>query len=156
MEQLAIAVKQFARLLRSGGALVCDERNFDYIVENWDTIHPDPWNQFRFNQRPAQDRVMYYGDTVLGAPVKRSEKGTDKGRITFLYSKVERDEEGRITPATDGELGTLSMYPFAKGALLKALHDTHSFASIDMYSDLVKTTDLEGKADFYTYVAWKA
>jgi 2-polyprenyl-3-methyl-5-hydroxy-6-metoxy-1,4-benzoquinol methylase len=151
MEQLQTAIGQFARLLRPGGALVCDERNFGHIVDNWDTIRPDPWNLFRFNKREAEDRVMYYGDTVLGAPVEV----TEKGRIIFSYCAVTRDEEGIITPVADGELGTLSMFPFKKGDMLAMLRKTAQFSSIDIYSDLKQTASLEESADFFSYVAWK-
>jgi hypothetical protein len=148
-EQLSTAIHQFARLLRSGGALVCDERNFDYIVENWDEVAKDPWNRFRFNTRAAEDRVMYYGDTVLGAPVRR----TEQGRIIFEYAEVARGEDNRIAPIASGKLGTLSMFPFAKGQMLKTLCDEPGFATVDIYSDLVVSDELAPTADFYTYVA---
>jgi SAM-dependent methyltransferase len=148
-EQLAIAIHQFARLLRPGGALVCDERNFDHIVQNWNEIEPDPWNNFRFNTRAAEDRVMYYGDAVLGAPVKR----TDQGRVIFEYAKVRRDENGKIAPVKT--LGTLSMYSFKKGAMLKALQDEPGFGRVEIYSDLEASDALLPSADFYTYVAYR-
>jgi SAM-dependent methyltransferase len=149
--QLEVALHQFARLLAPGGALICDERNFDYIVTNWEKIKADPWNAFRFNQRPAEKRVMYYGDSVLGAPVLQ----TDKGRIVFEYAHVLRDEDGRIAPEKDGEIGTLSMYPFSKGRLLGSLQGSKDFASVDIYCDLTKAEELDPAADFYTYVAWR-
>lgn len=151
-KQLSKALAQFARLLREGGALVCDERNFDYILENWASIHDDPWNNFRFNQRPVYERVMYYGDSVLGAPIDR----TENDRIMFEYAQVTRDESGTVSVLPDGEIGTLSMYPFQKGEMLKALKETDQFKTIDVYSDLSPTQQLRDDADFYTYVAWKA
>jgi glycine/sarcosine N-methyltransferase len=152
VNQLRTAVKQFARLLRPGGALVCDERNFEYIIQNWQVIQADPWNAFRFNRRPVHDRVMYYGDTVLGAPVDL----TEKHRVIFSYTEVEHDEDERVVPKPNGEIGTLSMYPFKRGEMLTVLRETSQFATIDVYSDLKPTDDLDGDADFYTYVAWKA
>jgi hypothetical protein len=147
---LETAIHQFARLLRPGGALVCDERNFDYIIQNWDEISRDAWNNFRFNKRAAENRVMYYGDSVLGAPVKWS---PELGRVIFEYAKVARGEDGHIAPIKDGTLGTLSMFPFKKGAMLKAIRDEPSFGTVDIYSDLEKSGDLDPTADFYTYVA---
>jgi SAM-dependent methyltransferase len=151
-EQLVIAIHQFARLLRPGGALICDERNFGYILDNWDDIAKDPWNNFRFNRRAPTDRVMYYGDSILGAPVRR----TEQGRVIFEYARVSHAEGGRVVPEREGKLGTLSMFPFEKGMMLKALREEAEFASIDIYSDLVKSHDLNGTADFYTYVARKS
>jgi SAM-dependent methyltransferase len=148
-EQLAIAVHQFARLLRPGGALVCDERNFDYILQQWNDIVDDPWNRFRFNTRAAEDRVMYYGDAVLGAPVRR----TEQGRIIFEYAEVARNESGKIAPVKAGTLGTLSMFPFEGGAMLKTLRDEPGFDTVEIYSDLIKSEELDPSADFYTYVA---
>lgn len=152
LSQLRTAVMQFARRLRPGGALVCDERNFEYILDDWAVIGRDPWNAFRFNQRPVDERVMYYGDAVIGAPVAL----TEKNRVMFSYSEVERDAAGRVTPRKDGEIGTLSMYPFRSGEMLSVLRETGQFASIDLYSDLRASAELDPAADFYTYVAWTA
>ena len=149
-KQLGIAIRQFATLLRPGGRLVCDERNFEYIRGNWDEIAADPWNEFRFNKRRAEDRVMYYGDLVLGAPVRR----TDQGRVIFDYARVTRSEDGPVEPAE--VLGSLSMYPFKEGTMLKALRDEPGFESVDIYSDLVQTEKLDPGADFFTYVAHRA
>jgi len=152
VSQLRTAIKQFARLLRPGGVLICDERNFEYILENWDAIHADPWNAFRFNQRPVSDRVMYYGDTVLGAPVTL----TEKGRVIFEYTEVGHDADGKVISRANGQMGTLSMYPFKKGEMLSVLEEAKQFTLIDIYADLNPTVDLVGDADFYTYAAWKA
>ena len=94
---------------------------------------------------------MYYGDSVLGAPVER----TEKNRIIFEYAKVTHDEAGKATPKPDGEIGTLSMYPFGKGEMLSALREVREFSLVEVYSDLSRTKELEDDADFYTYVAWK-
>jgi hypothetical protein len=150
--ELKIAIDQFARRLRSGGALVCDERNFDYVVKSWSSFASDPWNKFRFNSRPAEERVMYYGDTVLSVPIEK----TGTGRVIFSYAEVERDENGRATPVPGGELGTLSMYPFARGEMVGVLRNSGQFGKVEIYSDLRPTVALDESADFYTYVAWKA
>lgn len=150
VDQLKRAVAELARLLRPGGALVCDERNFDYILRNWEKIHADPWNAFRFNQRPVSKRVMYYGDSILGAPFER----TDKNRIVFKYAEVSRSESGKINPVPDGEVGTLSMYPFKKGEMLSILRDATQLGDVDVYSDLNLKPEIDDSADFFTYVAW--
>jgi SAM-dependent methyltransferase len=149
--QLEVAIEQFARLLRPGGALVCDERNFDYIQQNWEHIHADPWNNFRFNQRLPSERSMYYGDSVLGAPVDR----TESGRIIFEYARVTRDGDGVISPEPDGDIGTLSMYPYEKGKMLSILRGDRSFDRVEVFCDLRSAEGIRDDADFFTYVAWK-
>jgi SAM-dependent methyltransferase len=151
VEQLSTAIHQFTKLLRLGGALICDERNFEYILDDWDEIARDPWNEFRFNRRKPEERVMYYGDTILGAPVRR----TEQGRVIFEYARAARDDNDVITPDRDRVLGTLSMFPFAKGQMLKVLRDESGLGDVEILSDLVRSHDLSRSADFYTYAAFR-
>lgn len=147
-KQLALAIRQFHALLREGGVLICDERNFDYIRKHWDKIKDDPLNNFRFNQR--EDRVMYLGTRVLGAPFEFDD------RVIFEYWNVERDADGRVRKLGTSPLGSLSMFPLNRGKLVSVLKEAR-FGEIEILCDLRPSGDnrLQEDCDFYTYVAWK-
>ena len=151
VDQLKKAVAELGRLLRPGGALICDERNFDYILRNWSAIRDDPWNAFRFNQRPFNDRVMYYGDSLLGAPKAAHRTRAGSSSTT---RKSHEEESVKRTLIPEGDIGTLSMYPFKKGEMLGILRESGQLGRVDVYSDLSLTTELRDDADFFTYVAW--
>jgi SAM-dependent methyltransferase len=146
MGQVQQVLENFYDTLAPGGILICDERNFAYILENWDHIEEDPWNHFRFNQR--EEKVMYHGRRVMGAPVKHR-----AGRLIFEYAEVSK-QNGKIVP--EQVVGELSMLPFSKNKLRTAIHDA-GFRSIEVYCDLDRDPEdrIRNKADFLTYVAVK-
>ncbi|HST68058.1 MAG TPA: class I SAM-dependent methyltransferase [Solirubrobacterales bacterium] len=147
-KQLASAIGQFYKLLRKGGALICDERNFDFIREHWEWIQRDPLNNFSFNQR--EDRVMYLGTHVLGAPFEFND------RVIFEYWDVERGSDGKFRKAATSPLGSLSMFPFERGKLQGVLKSA-GFRQTDVLCDLKPSPEdgMQNDCDFYTYVAWK-
>ncbi len=148
-KQLKSAIKQFYELLRPGGSLICDERNFDYIREHWSMIKQDPINNFRFNHR--KDRVMYLGTQVLGAPFE-----FDGERFVFEYWNVEQDGDGRYLPQGSDPLGSLSMFAFPRGMMYSALK-AGGFQTVDVLCDLEHNSknELLDDCDFYTYLAKK-
>jgi SAM-dependent methyltransferase len=148
-KQLRSALQQFHALLRDGGALICDERNFDYMRKNWDDIKKDPINNFRFNKR--EDRVMYLGAQVLGAPFE-----FDGKRFVFEYWNVQLDNNNRFKKEGNDPLGSLSMFAFPRGTMLGAL-ESAGFKEIKVLGDLepIPTNALSDECDFYTYVAVK-
>jgi 2-polyprenyl-3-methyl-5-hydroxy-6-metoxy-1,4-benzoquinol methylase len=145
--QLEAAILQFHSMLRDGGVLICDERNFDSIMEHLDEILPDPINNFTFNNK--KDRVMYLGTGVLGAPVSY-----DGSRLTFEYWDVEL-KGGSYRKVSDAPLGALSMYPFKRG-VLRATLERCGF-QVDVLCDLKQNDEngLASECDFYTYIAKK-
>lgn len=146
-EQVAEALRQFYRALRPGGFLICDERNFAKILQDWEAIKPDPLNNFSYNNNP--NRVMYRGTEVLGAPFYREDN-----RIIFEYWEVKR-ASGRYQPIK--RLGSLSMFAFDRGFLEASLKQA-GFDSVETLYDLKKCDDdpqaIE-KADFLTHIAQK-
>ncbi len=146
--QVEQVLKQFYRVLRPGGFLVCDERNFAKILREWDTIIQDPLNNFSYNNNP--NRVMYRGTEVLGAPYYR-----DGNRVVFEYSEVKR-ADGRYQRVK--RLGSLSMFAFSDG-FLPAVLKKAGFATVETLCDL-KFCNNNGRAkdqaDFLTYVAQKS
>lgn len=145
--QLETAIDQFHKMLRRGGALICDERNFDYIMGRLDYILEDPINHFRFNQK--DDRVMYPGKNVLGAPFDY-----DGTRLTFEYWDVELDGDG-YRKLGEEPLGSLSMYPFGRGVMLDFLKGRFSEVGVLCDLDPSPGNELAKDCDFYTYVAKK-
>jgi SAM-dependent methyltransferase len=149
IDQVREAVQQFHKLLRPGGSLICDERNFAAIRDDWDTIKDDPINNFRFNQRT--DRVMYLGNDVLGAPTE-----LDGDRVIFEYWEVETNVDGSKRRCGDHSLGALSMYAFERGEMRDCLAEA-GFSQVEVLCDLKACpgNDLDADADFYTYIATK-
>jgi 2-polyprenyl-3-methyl-5-hydroxy-6-metoxy-1,4-benzoquinol methylase len=147
-KQLSAAIQQFYEMLRPNGVLVCDERNFTYIMERMPEIEPDPLNNFAFNRN--SDRVMYPGTDVLGAPFNY-----DGERLTFEYWEVD-SRAGKFIKVGNAPLGTLSMYPFKRGDLRATLKST-GFSKVDVLCDLHPSVngDFQEDCDFYTYVATK-
>jgi SAM-dependent methyltransferase len=144
-EQVTVALGQFHKVLKPGGFLVCDERNFAKILADWDTIALDPLNNFSYNNDP--DRVMYRGSEVLGAPFHRDGK-----RVIFDYWETKR-AAGKFQPIK--KLGSLSMFAFDRGFLLSSLTRA-GFAEIETLCDLKPcgdNTDVKMQADFLTYIA---
>jgi SAM-dependent methyltransferase len=147
LEQVDRALANFYEVLAPGGVLICDERNFQYILSNWSAIQADPWNAFRFNKR--REPVMYHGRRVMGAPIEQR-----RDRIIFQYAEVRRDSRGRITQKQ--EVGELSMLAFPRGVLKERLARAR-FGAIEVYGDLTRDShdELSDDADFFTYVAVK-
>lgn len=149
-EQLKTAMAQFRRLLRPGGMLVCDERNFDAILRDWDEISKDPINNFPFNRNA--DRVMYCGTDVLGAPFNRSDN-----RIVFEYWEVARTPGPKPRYEPKRQLGSLSMFAFKQGQMRDMLRDA-GFKAVETMFDLKPAEEYlrEGREpDFLTHIAVK-
>jgi len=137
--EVLAALKQFQRLISPGGVLVVDERNFQYILDSWDSIIRDPWKNFRYTRK-----FVYCGSEVMGVPTDRLD-----GRVVFTYANVERKRPVK-------ELGHLSMYPFTKGKLASLLKEA-GFSTISTYSDVTgpPVQEYDPNADFFTYIAEK-
>lgn len=126
--QLA-ALQQFKGLLKPGGMLVVDERNYQYILGNREAILR---GEFRY-----KGVNTYRGNLVHGFPIEISEQ-----RVTVEYS---RDDGGVI--------GRLSFYPFKQGELKNLLAEA-GFVDIRQWSD--HAAGLDTNCDFLQYAAKKS
>lgn len=122
------ALQNFYRILRKGGALIVDERNYGYIVKNKKQILK---GGFRYG-----GKFVYCGTTVHSYPVKISSK-----EVIMEYTDLQSAKKGH-----------LRLYPFKKGELKKRISEA-SFSSIRTFYDFQKKKN--DQADFFTYVAQK-
>lgn len=123
--QLA-ALRQFKKLLKPGGVLLVDERNYQYMLDNREEILN---GKFRY-----KGTNTYRGDYVHGRPVR-----IDHDKITVEYSH----DRG-------GTLGRLSFYPYKKGEL-RALLQEAGFTDIKQWGDYKPGDD--PNSDFFQYIA---
>ena len=132
-------------ILSPGGALVIDERNFDYILKNEDEILKDPIRNFRY-----RGDVIYCGETVKGVPTSIDK---DRNVVVFSYYQVPQSDQGEINSEKnikDNFIDDLQMYPF-KYDELKNLLERAGFVNIDRYSDFKHEYNKD--SDFFIYVA---
>ena len=121
-------LRQFKRILRNGGVLIIDERNYQYILDNREKILQ---GDFQYS-----GKYVYCGDKVHGKPVEISDS-----RVKMEY-----------TDERTGKKGYLVLYPFKRGEMKNLLAKTE-FASIEEYSDY--KVGENHNADFYQYVCVK-
>lgn len=111
---------------KAGGAVVVDERNFDYILRERKEILR---GSFRYT-----GRMMYCGTSIRGRPVF-----IEDHHVRFAYEDV-----------CDGTtLGYLDMHPFRKGEIVE-LFFRAGFTKVEVFSDF--QTGYRDNADFFTYV----
>ena len=123
--QLA-TLREFKKLLKPGGILIVDERNYQYMLDNRDEIL-----QGKFRYKGAN---TYRGQYVHGRPVSITDD-----KITVEYSHDE-----------SGILGRLSFYPYKKGELRSLLQEA-GFIDIQQWGDYEPGDDRD--SDFFEYVA---
>jgi len=126
-DQLKV-LKNFKNILRKGGLLVIDERNYKYILDNKKKILN---GYFKYSSK-----YVYCGKKIHGYPVKINNK-----LVRMEYS----DE-------TNGKKAYLELYPFKKGEL-KSLLKEAGFKKIQQFSDYKEGYSL--KADFHQYICMK-
>ena len=120
------AAENIRAVCKAGGSVVVDERNFEYILRNRDSILA---GQFRYT-----GRVVYCGKTVKGTPV-----AIDDDCVRFVYKNI----------VSGVEFGCLDMHPFRRGELV-SLFRAAGFREATVYSDFMK--GYRPDCDFYTYV----
>ena len=118
------ALQQFKKVLRPGGLLIVDERNYQYILDHREEILAGHFNY--------SGKVVYCGREVHARPTE-----IDDDHVVFEYQHQKT-----------GEKGTLVMYPFKRGEL-KQLLVTAGFGAITQYSDYKAGANPD--ADFYQY-----
>ncbi len=122
------ALEQFRRILKPGGVLIVDERNYQGILDKRKKILG---GDFHYS-----GKYVYCGDRVHGRPIEISDDS-----VKFEYI----DER-------NGKKAYLTMYPWKRGELRELLLQA-GFGSIEQYSDYRPGENNE--ADFYQYVCVK-
>lgn len=133
-------IVQFFKVLKPGGILVIDERNFPYILREKVNIERRPVEAFRYTRS-----VMYCGTVVQGVPEKISEE-----KVRFVYFR--KSDARNLDEAQRHQVGTLDMYPFKAKELQQMLEDA-GFQQVRVFSDFKE--GYHDQADFFTYVARK-
>ncbi len=128
LKHIETCLQQFYSLLKPGGCILVDERNFDYINNSREKILA---GNFRYSRR-----FIYCGSEVTGRPTE-----IDPPRVQFGYFRKD-----------DTLIGTLEMYSFKAGELAQMLTNA-GFNNITVYSDFKQCVN--DRADFYTYLAFK-
>lgn len=121
-KQAAVSI---AALLRPGGRLIVDERNFRYMQRERSTILR---GEFRYSRR-----VMFCGEEVQGVPVSIVSR-----HVRFEY----RDSEGHC-------FGALRMWPFRERELVETF-EQEGLRLVNSFADLGGGTG--ETADFFTHV----
>ena len=122
------ALKQFRAILRKGGILIIDERNYQYILDNRKEILK---GNFRYS-----GKYLYCGKHVHGHPIE-----INNNRLKIEYRDERIDKRARVI-----------VYPFKKDELKQLLGGV-GFQIIEQYSDYQPGYNPE--ADFYAYVCQK-
>ncbi|MBE9592126.1 MAG: class I SAM-dependent methyltransferase [Proteobacteria bacterium] len=134
-------IEQFKKILKPGGVLIVDERNFPYILENKDTILKDPIKNFRYSRN-----AIYCGEVVQGCPVEIKDNN-----VKFYYYR--NHTSATFEDIIRNRVGILDMYPFKRGEMKRVLKRA-GFVNIIECSDLVKR-GIDENADFFIYAAYK-
>ena len=130
---------QFYKILKPGGILIIDQRNYRKIFENRDKIEADPDYFYKNNYSGGN---LYCGRKVRGWPHKIQH---DK-IVTFRYA-----ENPSSVPNAE-----ISLYMFEGDELKELLEEeVQGFINIKRYSDYNLKPEVSENADFFTYVAEK-
>lgn len=123
------ALKNFLAIIKTGGILFVDERNYQYFLDKKEEILRE--GKFRYS-----GKYVYSGDKVHGKPIE----------ITNKKVKMEYTDE------RNGKKGYLLVYPFKRNELFNLLKEA-GFSKIGQFSDYKK--GLNSEADYYHYVCVK-
>lgn len=134
------AVRQFYDVLRRGGTLIIDERNFPHMIEHASEILDNPPAKFQFG------RSMYRGTTVKGCPIDITERKI----VWACYTNGSRVTD--FETLTRNIIAEFELFPFKKDELRRMLEDA-GFEIVATYYDLASTPAAD--AEFITYVARK-
>ncbi len=126
LKEIADSLRQMYALLRPGGKLVLDQRNYDYILNSRESILR---GDFRYS-----GRYVYCGDSIIGRPLAISE-----AQVVFGYFTI-----------TGSLLGELTMIPLRPPMVCDLLHSA-GFSRVDKYYDFAANPSLS--YDFMTFVA---
>ena len=126
-KDLIQVLEAFRGIIRKGGVLLIDQRNYDYMLAEREKVLA---GNFRYSKKH-----VYCGDKVRTQPVEIKDN-----KIVMKYEHE------------DGKRAFLVQYPYKKGELLELLQ-TVGFKDINQYSDYSPGYNYE--ADFFEFVAVK-
>ena len=142
-----LAVESFFHILRPGGMIMIDERNFPRILRSITDLRKDAVATF---EKMYKGTVMYCGETVKGCP---DPDRTTTEKVVFAYYD-NSEQKSSWDEAKKTVIERLEMHPFAKGEVPELLHDC-GFRGIETYSDLAIEEGYNTDADFFSHVAFK-
>ena len=140
-------LEAWASVMRPGGALIIDERNWDYFYQHRDELLDNPLESY------LAPRAMYYGTSVRSVPVDIvNKRGAE--RIELLFYRDGHVTSLEAARGPEHYIGTIDMFPILGPRLPDLLRDA-GFKVERIYSDLEETEVPDPKATFYTYAAVK-
>jgi len=127
-------IKNFCRLVRPGGLLVIDERNFQFLLDHRREVL-DKKEQFVATHSGLNKHILYGGEKYYPYPVDINDD-----MVTMGLWKT-----GKKKP-----ISHFYFHPFKRGELLELLKETFGNKNVVVYSDYKKNYNDE--AGFYQYV----
>jgi SAM-dependent methyltransferase len=137
----------WAKVMKPGGLLVIDERNWDYFYRERAQLLDDPVRTY------IPPRAMYYGTAVKSVPVAIVDRAGAE-RIELLFYRNGHVGDVAAARSPDHFIGTIEMFPILSPRLPDLLREA-GFTIERVYSDLVETATPDPDATFFTYVAMK-
>lgn len=131
-DQRIDALRGFWRILKRGGTLVFDTRNFDYIFENKDEILKNPEKNFNFGYRST-----YVNHQVKGFPVEVSEN-----RLHYIWKHYKNKTWAE-----------LDLWPATIRSVQSLIRETLGDVPVRMYYDY--QVEKPHQFDFVQYVVTK-
>lgn len=152
-EQRKTCLKAFHDVLRPGGVLIIDERNFSYLLGYRSEIMSDPAKWF---EPTLKGDMMYGGRRVRGFPADITEHSV-AWRFFSNNPPVKGDRASIVENLL--KVRDLRLYPFRHGELFELLGAT-GFVNVAVYvdfehftTDCMPSSEAIGDAVFLTYVA---
>lgn len=93
------AITNFYKVLKSGGVFIVDQRNYDYMLDNRETILKSPQTNFRYLKQ-----YRYCSQTIDGFPVKITD---DEVLLRYVHRETGQTEHLRVYPFRKKELRAL-------------------------------------------------
>ncbi len=153
-EDQLLALHNFKRLLKKGGVLVLDERNYMPIKRRVEETLAKG-KPLEYTSSCGNGSPMYCGETIVAYPVQVNESGT----YTFHYKRIPKLDSAQEIRGQVGDVLTenrepvaVEMYPFSVlevGGLLQQVE----FERVATFSDL--EPGISRSAHFYQHLAIK-
>lgn len=126
-----LVVRNFKKIIRPGGIVVIDHRNYDYMLDEREHILKDPQNNFRYSRK-----FYYCGENVSCYPVEIEDK-----RVVLEYKHK-----------VSGKAGRLELYPFRREEVIDVM-ESAGLEVVESYGDF--ELGKIGEVDFYQHVGIK-
>jgi SAM-dependent methyltransferase len=143
-EERRRALNQMSQILRPGGVLIVDERNFPAMLQNRSEVLGSPdMRQF--------GNVMYCGTSIRGYPLEITDE-----KVTWACYASHQDVLNDLGDINKNSVGEFELHPFGENELPKLLRASAAgaFEEVITFSDLKE--GYRPGAEFYTHIARKA